>query len=267
MAARARHCLHAFLLRCQKGVARLWEPKDKCKPGDHRRQRAFKAARRDRRRWGDRHSAAFAALYLWRDRTARELDDGPHYLCSVETLVAVAQRLPPDLAALRSVQLPLSPALGDGGNALGAALLRTIKDSQLEYKKSEEVYAQKGIDRQKGSSAGKGGGSKKNSDSETDTTKLSKKENIPHGGMMRSISDAISTSLHAEDYMKKKNDERKSCRLSTTVKSVEIWLKAHQQPVFMGFVGGLLVLGGSYLLFPKLFPKTRVPPPKKVALQ
>ncbi|CAM9436312.1 unnamed protein product, partial [Heterosigma akashiwo] len=98
---------------------------------------------------------------------------------------------------------------GDGGNALGAALLRTIKDSQLEYKKSEEVYAQKGIDRQKGSSAGKGGGSKKNSDSKTDTTKLSKKENIPHGGMMRSISDAISTSLHAEDYMKKKNEKKK----------------------------------------------------------
>mmetsp|Transcript_28590 Transcript_28590/g.37445 ORF Transcript_28590/g.37445 Transcript_28590/m.37445 type:complete len:839 (-) Transcript_28590:117-2633(-) len=127
--------LREFMIRCQKGVSKLWKPKVEVGPVDYKKVKLYKYAKRNKKTWSDLSTAVFAELFQWRDRTARELDEGLHYLCSTETLVEIARKAPDDVKVLRTIAQPLSAALGDGDNPLGESLLQAVKKAKHQYEK------------------------------------------------------------------------------------------------------------------------------------
>ncbi|CAM9418799.1 unnamed protein product, partial [Hapterophycus canaliculatus] len=69
----------------------------------------------------------YEEIYLWRDKTARRMDDGAAYVCPGDILIDVALAMPKTLDALRRVSAPLSPVLGHADTPEAAELVRVVR--------------------------------------------------------------------------------------------------------------------------------------------
>lgn len=117
------------LSRAQLATSVLWRPAAAAKRKDSHNERHFRTAvqRLKPPRWTEVNVGVYEEIYLWRDRTARRVDDGPTYVCPGDTLIDVALALPTTLDALRRVSAPLSPVLGHGDTPEAVELIGVLR--------------------------------------------------------------------------------------------------------------------------------------------
>lgn len=117
------------LSRTQLAAAVLWRPAAPATRKDSHNERHFRTAMQRLKppRWTEVNVNVYEEIYLWRDRTARRVDDGPTYVCPGDTLIDVALALPTTLDALRRVSAPLSPVLGHGDTPEAVELVGVLR--------------------------------------------------------------------------------------------------------------------------------------------
>lgn len=117
------------LTRTQVAAAVLWQPAPEANREGAHNERHFRTAvqRLTSPRWSDLNVRVYEEIYLWRDRTARRLDDGTAYVCPGNVLIDVALTLPTTLSALRRVSAPLSPVLGNGDTPEAVELVKVVR--------------------------------------------------------------------------------------------------------------------------------------------
>lgn len=117
--------------RAQLAASVLWQPKAEAQREDAYKDRLFKRAVKTlpSSRWTNVNARVYEDIYLWRDRTARCLDDGPSYVCSMDVLIDLALALPTTLNELRQVTVSLSPVLRTENTSEAIELVRVIKGS------------------------------------------------------------------------------------------------------------------------------------------
>eukprot|EP00752_Nemacystus_decipiens_P002861 g2662.t1 len=117
------------LSRTQTATALLWRPGPEAKRKDSHNERHFRTAvqRLKPPRWTEVNVTVYEEIFLWRDRTARRMDDGAAYVCPGDILIDVALAMPTTLDALRRVSAPLSPVLGHADTAEAAELVRVVR--------------------------------------------------------------------------------------------------------------------------------------------
>ncbi|CAM9203266.1 unnamed protein product [Laminaria digitata] len=117
------------LSRAQLAASVLWRPAAPAKRKDSHNERHFRTAvqRLKPPRWTEVNVKVYEEIYLWRDRTARRVDDGATYVCPGDTLIDVALALPTTLDALRRVSAPLSPVLGHGDTPEAVELVGVLR--------------------------------------------------------------------------------------------------------------------------------------------
>lgn len=117
------------LSRTQTATALLWRPGPEAKRKDSHNERHFRTAvqRLKPPRWTEVNVRVYEEIYLWRDKTARRMDDGAAYVCPGDILIDVALAMPTTLDALRRVSAPLSPVLGHADTAEAAELVRMVR--------------------------------------------------------------------------------------------------------------------------------------------
>lgn len=117
------------LSRTQTATALLWRPGPEAKRQDSHNERHFRTAvqRLKPPRWTEVNVTVYEEIYLWRDRTARRMDDGAAYVCPGDILIDVALAMPTTLDALRRVSAPLSPVLGHADTPEAAELVRVVR--------------------------------------------------------------------------------------------------------------------------------------------
>lgn len=117
------------LLRTQVTAGVLWRPSSPMRREDAHKERHFRAAvqRLTTPRWSDVNVKAYEEVFLWRDRTARRLDDGIMYVCPADILLDVALVLPTTLDALSRISTPLSPVLGRGNTSEALELVKVVR--------------------------------------------------------------------------------------------------------------------------------------------
>lgn len=117
--------------RAQLAASVLWQPKAEPRREDAHKDRHFRRVVKTLPscRWTHVNARVYEDIYLWRDRTARCLDDGPSYVCSMEVLIDVALALPTTLSELRQVTASLSPVLGSRNSSEAIELVRVIRGS------------------------------------------------------------------------------------------------------------------------------------------
>eukprot|EP00903_Cladosiphon_okamuranus_P014299 g13281.t1 len=117
------------LSRTQTATAVLWRPGPEAERKDSHNERHFRTAvqRLKPPRWSEINIRVYEEIYLWRDRTARRMDDGAAYVCPGDILIDVALAMPKTLDALRRVSSPLSPVLGDADTPEAAELVRVVR--------------------------------------------------------------------------------------------------------------------------------------------
>lgn len=117
------------LSRTQTATAVLWRPGPQAKRKDSHNERHFRTAvqRLKPPRWTEVNVRVYEEIFLWRDRTARRMDDGAAYVCPGDILIDVALAMPTTLDALRRVSAPLSPVLGHADTAEAAELVRVVR--------------------------------------------------------------------------------------------------------------------------------------------
>ncbi|CAM9745019.1 unnamed protein product [Scytosiphon promiscuus] len=115
--------------RTQVATAVLWRPAPEAKREDSHNERHFRTAvqRLTPPRWTEVNVRVYEDIYLWRDRTARRMDDGAAYVCPGDILIDVALAMPRTLDALRRVSAPLSPVLGHADTPEAAELVRVVR--------------------------------------------------------------------------------------------------------------------------------------------
>lgn len=119
------------LSRTQIATALLWRPGPEAKREDSHNERHFRTAvqRLKPPRWTGVNVTVYEEIFLWRDRTARRMDDGAAYVCPGDILIDVALAMPTTLDALRRVSAPLSPVLGHADTAEAAELVRVVREA------------------------------------------------------------------------------------------------------------------------------------------
>lgn len=117
------------LFRAQLAASVLWRPAAAAKRKDAHNERHFRTAMQRLKppRWTEVNVRVYEEIYLWRDRTARRVDDGATYVCPGDTLIDVALALPTTLDALRRVSVPLSPVLGHGDTPEAVELVGVLR--------------------------------------------------------------------------------------------------------------------------------------------
>lgn len=117
--------------RTQLAAAVLWHPPLEAKRKDSHKERHFRTAMQRLKppRWSDVNIRVYEDIYLWRDRTARCMDDGISYVCPGDVLIDIALALPKTLDELRRVSVPLSPVLGKADTAEAEELVRVVRVS------------------------------------------------------------------------------------------------------------------------------------------
>lgn len=118
------------LSRAQVAAAVLWRPAPKANRQDSHNERHFRTAmqRLQPPRWTEVNVRVYEDIYLWRDRTARRMDDGPAYVCPGDMLIDVALALPKSLDALRRVSAPLSRVLGSADTPEAVELVQLVRN-------------------------------------------------------------------------------------------------------------------------------------------
>lgn len=137
------------LSRTQTATALLWRPGPEAKRRDSHNERHFRTAvqRLKPPRWTEVNVRVYEEIFLWRDRTARRMDDGAAYVCPGDILIDVALAMPTTLDALRRVSAPLSPVLGHADTAEAAELVTVVRvalDLPAEEEEEEEGAATDG---------------------------------------------------------------------------------------------------------------------------
>lgn len=136
------------LSRTQMAAGLLWHrAPDARREGAHN-ERHFRTAvqRLTAPRWSEVNVYVYEEIYLWRDRTARRLDDGPTYVCAGDILIDVALALPKTIDALRRVSCPLSPVLGNGDTPEAVDLVKVVRvalglpEGEAEVLGEEKIY-------------------------------------------------------------------------------------------------------------------------------
>lgn len=119
------------LCRAHLATSVLWKPAPEGQREGAYRERHFRTAvqRLTPPRWTDVNVLVYEEIYLWRERTARRLDDGPAYVCSGDILIDVALALPTTLDDLRRVSVPLSPVLGTGSTPEATELVQVVRNA------------------------------------------------------------------------------------------------------------------------------------------
>ena len=99
--------------RTQLATAVLWRPAPEASREDSHTDKHFRTAmqRLSPPRWKEVNMRVYEDIYLWRDRTARRMDDGVSFVCPSDILIDVALAMPKNLDELRCVSVPLSPVL------------------------------------------------------------------------------------------------------------------------------------------------------------
>ncbi|CBJ34135.1 expressed unknown protein [Ectocarpus siliculosus] len=117
------------LSRAHVATAVLWRPSREAKGEDAHSERHFRTAEQRLRppRWSEINVRVYEDIFVWRDRTARRLDDGVAYVCPGDTLIEVALAMPTTVDGLRRVAVPLSPVLGNGDTPEAAELVRVVR--------------------------------------------------------------------------------------------------------------------------------------------
>ncbi|CAM9686329.1 unnamed protein product [Pylaiella littoralis] len=117
------------LSRTQTAAALLWRPAPEARRQDSHNERHFRTAvqRLKAPRWSEINVRVYEEIYLWRDRTARRMDDGAAYVCPGDILIDVALAMPKTLDDLRRVSAPLSPVLGNADTPEAAELVRVVR--------------------------------------------------------------------------------------------------------------------------------------------
>lgn len=117
------------LSRTQLAAVVLWKPAPEAKREDSHNERHFRTAvqRLTPPRWSEINVRVYEDIYLWRDRTARRMDDGAAYVCPGDILIDVALAMPKTLEDLRRVSAPLSPVLGDADTAEALELVKVVR--------------------------------------------------------------------------------------------------------------------------------------------
>lgn len=117
--------------RTQLAAAVLWHPPLEAKRQDSHNERHFRTAMQRLKppRWSDVNVRVYEDIYLWRDRTARSMDDGISYVCPGDVLIDIALALPKTLDELRRVSVPLSPVLGEADTPEAEELVRVVRVS------------------------------------------------------------------------------------------------------------------------------------------
>lgn len=143
------------LSRTQQMAAALWRPAAEAKRQDSHKERHFRTAvqRLKPPRWTELNVRVYEDIYLWRDRTARRMDDGASYVCPGDILIDVALALPRTLEDLRRVSAPLSPVLGDADTAEAVELVRVVRVA-LGLHADEQQERAGGIDKSTGVASG-----------------------------------------------------------------------------------------------------------------
>lgn len=115
--------------RTQVAAAVLWKPAPEANRTDSHNERHFRTAvqRLKSPRWTEVNVRVYEDIYLWRDGTARRMDDGAAYVCPGDILIDVALAMPKTLDALRRVSAPLSPVLGHADTPEAAELVRVVR--------------------------------------------------------------------------------------------------------------------------------------------
>ncbi|CAM9579783.1 unnamed protein product [Discosporangium mesarthrocarpum] len=161
--------LWMLLMRAQKSAAKLWKPTLPLTKEDAHRQKHFRMAAQKLGppRWTGLNLAVFEEIFLWRDGTARRLDEGPTYVCSGQVLIDVALALPTTVNDLRKISMPVSPVLGNGDTPEATELLQVVKKAVVErslprgrvrVKTGREECAGMAVTASSGRSAGRGVG-------------------------------------------------------------------------------------------------------------
>ncbi|CAM9445221.1 unnamed protein product, partial [Choristocarpus tenellus] len=119
------------LTRAQSAAAARWKLAPPPQRQDAHKEKHFRTAvqRLKPPRWTKVNVKVFEEIYLWRDRTARRLDEGVSYICSGDVLIDVALALPITRDSLRKVSIPVSPVLGDSDTPEAVELLSVIKET------------------------------------------------------------------------------------------------------------------------------------------
>lgn len=153
------------LSRTQTAAAVLWRPAQEAKRQDSHNERHFRTAvqRLKPPRWSEVNVRVYEEIYLWRDRTARRMDDGAAYVCPGDILIDVALAMPKTLDDLRRVSAPLSPVLGHADTPEALELVRVVRvalgiPAEQEEKEEEEEGGAAGRIRGGIASRGVGGG-------------------------------------------------------------------------------------------------------------
>lgn len=117
--------------RTQLAAAVLWQPTLEAKRQDSHNERHFRTAMQRLKppRWSEVNIRVYEDIYLWRDRTARCMDDGISYVCPGDVLIDIALALPKTLDELRRVSVPLSPVLGEADTPAAEELVRVVRVS------------------------------------------------------------------------------------------------------------------------------------------
>ncbi|CAM9535790.1 unnamed protein product [Ectocarpus fasciculatus] len=117
------------LSRAHVATAVLWRPSREAKREDAHSERHFRTAEQRLKppRWCEVNVRVYEEIFLWRDRTARRLDDGVAYVCPGDTLLEVALAMPTTVDGLRRVAVPLSPVLGNGDTPEAAELVWVVR--------------------------------------------------------------------------------------------------------------------------------------------
>lgn len=119
------------LSRAQVAAVVLWRPAAEAKREDSHNERHFRTAvqRLSPPRWSEVNVRVYEEIYLWRDRTARRMDDGASYVCPGDILIDIALALPTTLDTLRKVSVPLSPVLGQADTPEAMELVSVVKQA------------------------------------------------------------------------------------------------------------------------------------------
>lgn len=129
------------LCRTQTAASVLWRPPQVATREGAHKERRFRAAvqRLSPPQWTEVNIHVYEEIYLWRDRTARRLDDGPMYVCPGGLLIDMALALPTTIDALRRISAPLSPVLGMGNNPEAVELVSVVRSAMGLSSQENEV--------------------------------------------------------------------------------------------------------------------------------
>lgn len=121
----------------------LWRPAAEARREDSHNERHFRTAvqRLKPPRWSEVNVSVYEEIYLWRDRTARRMDDGVAYVCPGDILIDIALALPTTLDALRKVSVPLSPVLGQADTPEAVELVAVVRRAPGVLKEGTEEDA------------------------------------------------------------------------------------------------------------------------------